>query len=103
MFYPSMKAKMDGLEAKKAHFEVQLRGIPMVNSVTLHPGLADIYARKVTNLAESLNAEDTKAEAADILRGLIDKLPGRPAGSACHTAIRQRGAGLGVGGLWRPA
>ena len=46
---------MDGLEAKKADFEVQLRGIPMVNSVTLHPGLADIYARKVANLAQALN------------------------------------------------
>ena len=53
---------------------MQLRGIPKADPITLHPGLADIYARKVANLAEALNAEDTKAEAADILRGLIDKL-----------------------------
>jgi hypothetical protein len=53
---------------------LQLRGIPKADPITLHPGLADIYARKVANLAEALNAEDTKAEAADILRGLIDKL-----------------------------
>ena len=53
---------------------MQLRDILSADPITLHPGLADIYARKVANLAEALNAEDTKAEAADILRGLIDKL-----------------------------
>ena len=53
---------------------MQLRGIPKADPITLHPGLADIYARKVANLAEALNAEDTKAEVADILRSLIDKL-----------------------------
>ncbi len=74
MFHPSMKTKMDGLEAEKAHLEAQQRGIPSADPITLHPGLADIYARKVANLAEALNAEDTKAEAADILRSLIDKL-----------------------------
>ena len=51
-----------------------MRDIPAKDPITLHPGLSDIYARKVANLAEALNAEDTKTEAADILRGLIDKL-----------------------------
>ncbi len=74
MFHPSMKAKMDVLEAEKASLETQLRDIPVEDPITLHPGLADIYARKVANLAEALNAEDTRSEAADILRVLIDKL-----------------------------
>ncbi len=74
MFHPSMKTKMDVLEAEKASLETQLRDIPAENPITLHPGLADIYARKVANLAEALSAEDTRSEAADILRGLIDKL-----------------------------
>ena len=74
MFHPSMKTKMDGLEAEKAGLEAQLHDIPTADPITLHPGLADIYARKVANLAHALNAEDTKAEAADILRSLIDKL-----------------------------
>jgi site-specific DNA recombinase len=69
-----MKTKMDGLEAEKANLEAQLRDIPAEDPITLHPGLADIYARKVANLAEALNAEDTRSAAADILRGLIDKL-----------------------------
>ena len=47
---------------------------PKADPITLHAGLADIYAGKVANLAEALKAEDTKAEAADILSSLIDKL-----------------------------
>ncbi len=74
MFHPSMKTKMDGLEAEKASLEAQLRDIPAEDPIALHPGLADIYGRKVANLANALNAEDTRSEAADILRGLIDKL-----------------------------
>ena len=74
MFHPSMKAKMDTLEAEKASVTAHLRQIPAEDPVAIHPGLADIYAKRVANLAESLNVEDTKAEAADILRGLIDKI-----------------------------
>ena len=74
MFHPSMKAKMDVLEADKADLETRLRDIPEAAPVVIHPGLADIYARKVANLAEALNDEGSKAEAADILRGLIDKI-----------------------------
>jgi site-specific DNA recombinase len=44
--------------------------------------MADIYARKVANLASSLNEDATKAEAADLLRGLIDKIILRPNGDA---------------------
>ncbi|MCF8472709.1 MAG: recombinase family protein [Sphingomonadaceae bacterium] len=84
MFHPSMKTKMDALEAEKANLEAQLRDIPAEDPITLHPGLADIYARKVANLAEALNAEDTKAEAADILRGLIDKLILTPDATAAN-------------------
>ncbi len=74
MFHPSMKAKMDTLESDKASLEAQLRAIPAEDPIAIHPGLADIYAKRVAHLAEALNAADTKAEAADILRGLIDKI-----------------------------
>lgn len=41
---------------------------------TLHPCLANIYASTTADLATALNAEDTREEAADILRGLIEKI-----------------------------
>ena len=78
MFHPSMKAKMDLLEAEKADLEMHLSEIPEAATVTIHPGLANIYASKVGNLAEALNDEGSKAEAADLLRGLIDKIILRP-------------------------
>ena len=37
-------------------------------------GLADTYARTIADLATTLNADDTREEAADILRGLIEKI-----------------------------
>ena len=40
----------------------------------LHPGLADIYARTIADLVTALNVDGTREEAADILRGLIEKI-----------------------------
>ena len=69
---------MDVLEADKADLETRLQDIPDAAPVAIHPGLADIYARKVANLADALNDANTKVEAADLLRGLIDKIVLRP-------------------------
>jgi site-specific DNA recombinase len=74
MYHPSMKAKMDALEAERAMLEAAMQTVPVREPVAIHPGLCDIYARKVADLAAALNAEDTKTEAADILRGLIDRI-----------------------------
>ena len=40
--------------------------------------LAELYRRKVESLHEALNAKDTKAEATEILRGLIEAINVRP-------------------------
>ena len=74
MYHPSMKAKMDTLEAERARLEAALLASPEPEPVALHPGLAGIYAGKVSDLAEALNEEGTRAEAADLLRGLIEKV-----------------------------
>lgn len=74
MFHPSMKTKMDALEAERADLEAKLAASPSPAPVTLHPGLSGIYASKVADLAAALNAPDTRPEAADLLRGLIDRI-----------------------------
>jgi hypothetical protein len=74
MFHPSMKARMDTLEANKARLAAQLADMPEPEPVMLHPGLADIYARTISDLVTALNADGTREEAADILRGLIEKI-----------------------------
>ena len=74
MFHPSMKARMDGLETDKARLATQLTDLPEPEPITLHPGLADAYARTIADLVTALNADDTREEASDILRGLIEKI-----------------------------
>ena len=74
MYHPSMKAKMDVLEAERMRLEAALCAKPEPGLVAVHPGLSGIYAAKVSNLAEALNKDCSRAEAADLLRGLIDKV-----------------------------
>jgi site-specific DNA recombinase len=40
----------------------------------LHPGMADLYRQKVTALAQALKNPETRTEASDALRGLIDAI-----------------------------
>jgi site-specific DNA recombinase len=40
----------------------------------LHPGMADLYRQKVTALAQALEQPETRAEASEALRGLIDAI-----------------------------
>ena len=65
---------MDTLEAERASLAALLDGQTAPEPAALHPGLANVYARKVAKLAEALNHEDTRAEAVDILRGLIERV-----------------------------
>jgi site-specific DNA recombinase len=46
--------------------------------VLLHPNMAAEYRKQVVNLAHVLNREETRAEAADILRSLVDRIELRP-------------------------
>jgi hypothetical protein len=50
--------------------------------VRLHPNAAEIYRRKVAELELALNEESIKAEAADVLRSLIDRVVLTPAAEA---------------------
>jgi site-specific DNA recombinase len=72
MFHPSMKAKMDELEAERAELEARLTALPYPEPLAIHPGVAETYARKVANLADALNSPELRAEAAELLRGLIE-------------------------------
>ncbi|RID89671.1 recombinase family protein [Gemmobacter lutimaris] len=74
MFHPSMKAKMDALEGERADLEAKLAALPEPEPVAIHPGLAETYARKVTDLAAALNDPEARPEAADLLRGLIESV-----------------------------
>ena len=64
---------MEELETKRAIHEEELakRSAP---PPALHPNLAVLYREKVTDLAAAPNTPEAQADAAQSLRGLIDKI-----------------------------
>ncbi len=68
---PGLLQKLEDTEAKKADLEVQLSA-PEPSPVRLHPGLPEMYRKKVADLATSLRDASIRTRALDVLRGLIE-------------------------------
>jgi site-specific DNA recombinase len=68
-----VKDRMAGLEARKAELEVHLAEA-VEEPVLLHPNMAEVYRAKVARLVDALNDEHDRTEAAEVLRGLIDRI-----------------------------
>lgn len=68
------------LEFERQRDELKVGGVPAAPSMPrLHPGLAELYQRKVTKLEQTLNEPDSRAEAAKVLPGLINRIVIKPA------------------------
>jgi site-specific DNA recombinase len=65
------------LEKQQELLEARSREAPP-STVRLHPRLAEVYAEKVQQLEQALNDPNIRAEAADVLRSLIDRIELRP-------------------------
>ena len=75
MYHPSMKEKMTALEARKIAIRDELSELGEEEPLRLHPGLSDIYRRKVAALTEALNKDEiARNEAVEVLRGLISTI-----------------------------
>ena len=68
---PGLKSKLEELEERKIEFETKMSAMPPPKP-TLHPNLAELYRRKVEDLHSCLNSPDTRTEAAEVLRELIE-------------------------------
>ncbi|WP_284777330.1 recombinase family protein [Agrobacterium sp. lyk4-40-TYG-31] len=73
MFHESMKAEMDALEARKTELNSLLAGAPE-DTPDILPSASAIYAKKVSALTKALNRKEEQQEAAETLRGLIEKI-----------------------------
>ncbi len=78
--YPSMKAKMDTLEAERARLEAALFASHEPQPVALHPGLAALYAGKVSDVAEALTQDGitlllTRGDIVAVQRGFGQNMP----------------------------
>jgi len=70
---PELKAEMDDLQIRKNALLAQLTAADEPPPL-LHPSMADLYRSKVEGLAAALQREDTRLEASEMLRGLIDSI-----------------------------
>jgi site-specific DNA recombinase len=74
-----VKEKMAELEARKRKLEAELeQGAPA--PVRLHPNMGERYRKQVTGLIEALNEPGRRAEAADLIRALVDRIVFSPEG-----------------------
>ena len=70
---PSLQLKLDELEQHKLKLEFEIESAPAA-APRLHPNLAEIYRKKVGGLQEALSDPETRSEAIEILRGLIERV-----------------------------
>jgi hypothetical protein len=104
MFQVSLTSRLDHLEAERTRLQGELETLRTPEPVSIHPGLAEIYGRKVAHLVSALNCDGTREEAAAILRGLIERIAVRPDPEArdghCIEVFGELGAILRLGGEW---
>ena len=73
-YTPTLNARLTALEQEKAQTEARLRASKHPPVLRLHTNLPELYRNKIGRLAEALNAPETVTEAAEIIRGLIDRI-----------------------------
>ena len=96
-----VKSIMDGVPASEVRDELKanaLRREALQAKVAaadepplLHPGMAELSREKVTDLAKPLKHPDTRTEAAEAIRGLIDAIDLTPAEGALEAHVVRRG------------
>ena len=75
----TLKARLTTLEQEKVQTEARLHAGKHAPVLRLHTNLPELYRNKIGRLAEALNAPETVTEAADVMRGLIDRIVLTPA------------------------
>jgi site-specific DNA recombinase len=77
MFLRTMIDAMDALEARKAELS-NLLSEASTDAPDILPSASQLYAKRVAHLTEALNRPEDRAEAAQTLRGLIERIVVRP-------------------------
>nr|WP_025829194.1 recombinase family protein [Acetobacter persici] len=79
--------KMTVLEARKEELEQKVANTEEAPPL-LHPNMAEIYQQRIASLYESLQAEETKTEAAERLRTLVSQITLQPADGELAIILR---------------
>jgi site-specific DNA recombinase len=89
----ALNAKLKVLEAQKAALEDKLAATPDAEPL-LHPALATIYRNMVEKLETSLRQPETRREAFELIRGLIDAVMLTPTDGKLEIELRGDLAGI---------
>ncbi len=73
LYQPSMKARVAELERERVEISARLAEAPQ-DVPDVHPGIAEIYKRKVARLAETLGDPDMRLDASSDIRSLVGKI-----------------------------
>jgi site-specific DNA recombinase len=84
---PALHARLEGLEKEKYNLERDL-SMTIPDPVRIHPNVADIYVSKINNLRQALNDDNTRLEAVQILRTLIDEIRLHPIDGALQIELK---------------
>jgi len=82
-----LKAEMEMLESRKSELERMLAEAE-VPPPLLHPSLAEVYRTRIGALSDALGREDTRAEAAQVVRSLVSAIELVPEGGQLAILLR---------------
>jgi site-specific DNA recombinase len=74
LYQPSMKTRLEELEAEKAALISSRDTSPTLPNVSVHPNLASVYRKKAEELEGLLEDAEHKDEAMELIRSLIEKI-----------------------------
>ncbi len=92
----SVRATLSELEERKRALEEQLAGDVAPGHVEIHPNVAELYRRKVSELGALLDDEAARPEAMEIIRGLVERIEVRPGAKRGQPDVTLVGALAGI-------
>jgi hypothetical protein len=95
MYQPAMKARMAELERERAEIAARLAEAPQ-SLPDVHPGIAEIYKRKVARLTETLKDPDTRLDASSDIRSLVGKIVLHPGDKRGEVNATLHGSLIGI-------
>ncbi|NYF33475.1 recombinase family protein [Sphingopyxis sp. JAI108] len=95
LYQPSMKARMAELERERVEINARLAEAPQ-EVPDVHPGIAEIYRRKVARLAEALGDPDMRLDASSDIRSLVGKIVLHPGDRRGEVHATLHGSLMGI-------
>jgi hypothetical protein len=95
LYQPSMKARTAELEREKVEVTARLAEAPAAIP-DVHPGIAEIYKRKVARLTATLADPQTRLEASGDIRSLVGRIVLHPGGKRGEVHATLRGSLIGI-------